>query len=773
MLRLESKILQREFVVHEGILYASQIRNVLSGRDFVPDGNSVEFVFRFTDGSEFSSKGLKVTDTKQKNGRLAFTFEETEGITVTVTFWAGEDGNTLKKQISFLQTSDKTIDCIVLEHIGIVNSETHFTSPESERYTLGQPFYIDSLFFGCEFPATQNEILFGIGQVRYWLGKKINGRHDCPVTVVGGAKSNLMVDVQKAFFDYIEDISVKSDIRIQYNTWFDRMHNIDADTVEKTFFEVEKGLTSNGLEPIDAYVVDDGWNDYKAPFWSFNRKFPNQMYDLSQLAGRLSSGFGLWLSPRGGYVFQEKFAKKLEKKGFGAYNSASKDICVADKTYLKNLKEFIVKSTLEFDIGYWKLDGFAVSPCANSSHKHAVGGDNDMYFYTDMWSSWIDIFTSVRELRRKAGKSLWINMTCFAHPSPWWLQYVNSIWLQNGGDIGFAENNEEQSRLDREITYRDTQYYELLNVNAAQLPLWSIYNHEPIYANLSKTRYTDEEFEKFLYFNACRGQALNELYISPNMMNKSKWRALASVLKWQKSNYDILRNARLIGGRPDGNNVYGYFSWNDNGDGIIALRNPTGDKTPVTLTLNRLMGCPEGLEDVNRYNVYCVSGKESYDSYSYADKLDLTLRPFEIRIYQFGKEDRRFDDNAGNTEFTVSFEYNGEPNAVIAENKDIKISTDKSFLNVRCGRCHLRSNSIITGGKHKITVVREKNKMLKIYIDRYLDASGFDGRAVAKINTDLTGSAEGFRIITKATPYDEIITLKEILQKVGKRKKKS
>ena len=40
MLRLESKILQREFVVHENTLYASQIRNVLSGRDFVPDGNS-------------------------------------------------------------------------------------------------------------------------------------------------------------------------------------------------------------------------------------------------------------------------------------------------------------------------------------------------------------------------------------------------------------------------------------------------------------------------------------------------------------------------------------------------------------------------------------------------------------------------------------------------------------------------------------------------------------------------------------------------------------
>lgn len=86
MLRLESKILQREFVVHENTLYASQIRNVLSGRDFVPDGNSVEFLFHFTDGSEFSSKGLNVIDSDQENGKLSFKFEETQGIAVTMTF---------------------------------------------------------------------------------------------------------------------------------------------------------------------------------------------------------------------------------------------------------------------------------------------------------------------------------------------------------------------------------------------------------------------------------------------------------------------------------------------------------------------------------------------------------------------------------------------------------------------------------------------------------------------------------------------------------------
>lgn len=780
MLRLESKILQREFVVHEEILYASQIRNVLSGRDFVPDGNSVEFAFHFTDGTEFSSKGLKVTGSSSESGRLSFTFEETQGITPTLSFWAGDDGNTLRKQISFVQTGDKIIDYIALEHIGITNSKTHFTVPcdiggkelGGVHSSLGQPFYIDSLFFGCEFPATQNIIEYGIGQVKLYLGKNIQGAYDCPVTVVGGARSGLMTDVQDAFYNYVESFAAPTKYRLQYNSWYDHMLNINADNIEKSFYEIEKGLSSNGVEPIDAYVVDDGWNDYGASFWSFNKKFPNRLYDCSNLAQKLGSSFGLWLSPRGGYSNQEKFAKKIEKNGMGAYNAASGDICVADAVYLSNLEKFILQSAKEFDIGYWKLDGFCLAPCSNPNHSHITGGENDMYFITEMWQRWIKIFTNMRQLRRKQGKSLWINMTCYVNPSPWWLRYVNSIWLQNSSDIGFADNIENQSRLDAEITYRDARYYDMLCTRALQLPLSHIYNHEPIYGNYAKVDYTDEEFEKYLYFNACRGQAFNELYISYSKMNKSKWRILSNVLRWQKSNYDILKNAMLIGGNPEENNVYGYFSWDDSGNGIIALRNPTEEKAPLTFTLNKLMGCPEDLKDVKRYNVYNETGKESFDSFSYGDKIDLTLRPFEIKVFQFGHEDRRYDYVTGSTEFTVSFTYTGEENITVAENGDIKISVEKGLVCVKCGKCHLRSQSIIGGNEHKITIVREKNRELKIYIDRHLDCSGFDGRAKAKIDTVLNSTAQDFTVLDKATPYDEIITLKEILAKVGKRKKK-
>ncbi|MGN1202102.1 MAG: hypothetical protein ACI4RF_02315, partial [Eubacterium sp.] len=284
---------------------------------------------------------------------------------------------------------------------------------------------------------------------------------------------------------------------------------------------------------------------------------------------------------------------------------------------------------------------------------------------------------------------------------------------------------------------------------------------------------TDEEFEKYLYFNACRGQAFNELHLSYTMMNKSKWRTLSNVLQWQKSNYDVLSKVSFIGGRPDDNNVYGYVGWTEKGDGIIALRNPTNEKAPLTLTLNKLMGCPEDLKDVKRYNVYNESGIESFDSYSYGDKIDMTLKPFEVKIFQFGKKDRRYDYLKGSNEFTISFLYNGEENCVIAENDDIKISVKKGLINIKCDCCEIHSESIISGNTHKITIVREKNRMVKLYIDKYLDCSGYNADAKAEVSTEFNSDAREFTVKDKATPYDEIITLKEILNHVAKKRKKS
>jgi hypothetical protein len=387
-----------------------------------------------------------------------------------------------------------------------------------------------------------------------------------------------------------------------------------------------------------------------------------------------------------------------------------------------------------------------------------------------MWQGWIEIFEA---LRKEKGKSLWINMTCYVNPSPWWLQYVNSIWLQNSNDIGFSDNVEGQTQVEREITYRDGRYYETLCTRALQIPNKYIYNHEPIYATQAKVNYTDEDFEKYLYFNACRGQALNELHISYSMLNKTKQRVLSKVLQWQKSNYDILQNAMFIGGNPVDNNVYGYFSWNKNGDGIIALRNPTNEEAPLTLTLNKLMGCPEDLKNVNRFNVYNEGASENFDSYSYGDKIDLTLKPFEIKVLQFGKSDRRYDFLEATSEFTITFKYNSrEENSPICQNDDIKIAIENGYAVVKCDSVSITSTKQVNDAEHKITVVREKNKLVKLYIDKALDTSGYDEKAKGEINTELYSNANDFSAISKATPYSEIISLKRVLAKGTGRKKK-
>ena len=153
----------------------------------------------------------------------------------------------------------------------------------------------------------------------------------------------------------------------------------------------------------------------------------------------------------------------------------------------------------------------------------------------------------------------------------------------------------------------------------------------------AEVEYTDEEFEKYIFWCAIRGNALNELHLSYDMMSDAKWDALARAMRFQKENYHILKNAMFIGGDPEDNNVYGYFSWTDDGEGIIALRNSTDENAPLTLNLNKLMGVPEDLKDVRRINIMCNSLPQSDELYSYKSKIDMTLHPYEAVILKFTK----------------------------------------------------------------------------------------------------------------------------------------
>ena len=694
--------------------------------------------------------------------------------------------------------------------------------------------------------------------------------------VIGATRSTDMDVIQTDFFSYIHDISVPVDFRIQYNSWYDFMLDINENNILNSFREVERGLTQNGVRPIDSYVMDDGWNAYgpwqeenKAKFWSFNSKFPNELFTPSDLSHRLSSDCGLWLGPRGGYNYFIKFARFLEENGNGKLNRNSSDICTNHKVYCEKLKTFFLDCQQRFDVNYWKLDGFSARPPQPDPQGNYIsGGYQGMYYVTEHWERWIDIFQAMRNQRGEKRNDLWINLTCYVNPSPWFLQWGNSVWMQNSQDIGRL-NVKRLSQLDQLLSYRDDRYFDFVKTRAFQFPLAHLYNHDPIYGNTANLagKMNDDEFRTYLMMMATRDTAFWELYYSYNMMNEGqKWVINADVLHWINDNYEILKHAKLIGQTPAKGTPYGYSAWSGQ-EGIISVRNPSDEVKEFDFTLDRIIGMPEGLKGLYRTSVWTYrAGEQKEDTkdhlFGYGEQISLSLQPGEVRIWKFstvpdkeapalrivkttsptsltvefnepvmlkdgifsvsGNEitatsisaDRRVvtlalaremekdnkyrlnisgvKDDAGNTkelctsflyfenqeipvlmgisgggDFNVSFRLKTDKNAVslLRQGKDISVDLDaEGRLTFVVKGLKVVSRQPVNNNKECIvSLCREKNGMLKIYLDGELEQSAYAAAIVNPsikatpviINASLENALGQLKLINRALDYKE------------------
>ncbi|MCR1960587.1 sialidase [Thomasclavelia cocleata] len=593
---------------------------------------------------------------------------------------------------------------------------------------LGQPIYAQGMFFGSEFPATDTKVDNNQMQIRYYSGKTLkqlreenklttDGKMVTWPNVVGAAQGTEMDVVQTDFFSYIDSIATKTDFRKQYNSWYDNRMAITDESIEKSFFGSEKGLAQNGIEPLDSYVVDDGWNNYNDPtytgidegrsglsynqtgFWEFNDKFPNEFYTAKQMAANFDSSFGVWLGPQGGYELQGTFSQYIESSDTGYVHPTAalgKVICTGSKKYIQNLTTLFTDYQERFDIDYWKLDGFASRPCVQEDHDHMVGGYNNMYFTSDLWESWTDTFEAMRAQRVKEGKGLFINATCYVNPSPWMLQWVNTVWMQNAGDNEFDSTNGGTS-AQRMISGRDNIYFTNVRTAQLQFPLKNIYNHDPIYGVSANVTMTTDEFRQYLMSNAVRGTAFWELYFSPSIMDEQKWQVTADVLEFTQNNYHILKNAKLFGNAPKQKSVYGYSSWN-NDEGIVSFRNPTNTTKTYTLTLNNLVGVPTNMENLRQTQILPYTSEISNQTVSYGDEVTVTLEPYQTIIYQYGLKDtevpaieyvKNIDENTirikfnkrieDANKFTVNGKKADEAN-ILADYHTIEIKTSEELI---------------------------------------------------------------------------------------------
>ena len=556
----------------------------------------------------------------------------------------------LRKRLE-LSFEEKGRKEIILDHINFESLRFNpalpfWTVPQQKKshipgfaLSLGQPVYVDSMFFGFEFPVCLTKIEDSQTSVRYYNGKALqklaaSGKYVTESFVAGCGDGSLKEQVQKSFFAYIKTVSKPVRLRRQYNSWYDHMLNITRENVTSSFLEIEKGLTFSGEPALDSYVADDGWNDYNKGFWGFNDKFPDELYPFSKLSEALGSNFGLWLGPRGGYTTDTpKFAKRIEKAGNGYYNKQAHDICVTSSKYHQKVTALMLDYEKRFSLNYWKLDGFAQFPCKNKRHDHLVKGYKDMYFYNDSWEKWIDTFN---KLQKNGSDNFWINLTCYAWPSPWFLRYVNSLWIQISNDVGFVGKKGQVSDKDRMLTYRDDVYYDFYNIRQFQFPQMGLYNHDPIYGNTAEVSMSDEDFRDYLFTMATRGSFFWEYYYSFNMMNETKWHINYACMRFIEDNKDVLSNSVIFGRKPSENDVYGFSCFSDY-EGIVSLRNSSAEDKEYLLALDESIGVKKSLVPVNTYIILPYTADAGMGAYGYGDKVKVKLRPYETKIFHFGK----------------------------------------------------------------------------------------------------------------------------------------
>ena len=142
---------------------------------------------------------------------------------------------------------------------------------------------------------------------------------------------------------------------------------------------------------------------------------------------------------------------------------------------MTKFKNMAVKWMQDYGVNYWKWDGFADSGqygAFNSgdgvvgydeNHQHMFGGPNGYYHSTDLWEKWIDLFDEVwKTADEEQINKLWISLTCYVNPSPWFLQWSNSVWMQCTADRGEHTNGVIDDKMNAMLTYRDGAYYDFV-----------------------------------------------------------------------------------------------------------------------------------------------------------------------------------------------------------------------------------------------------------------------------------------------------------------------
>ncbi len=398
---------------------------------------------------------------------------------------------------------------------------------------------------------------------------------------------------RRSFLAYVErERAVPYRPFVHYNDWYEigiRVHD-NQDPKERTsesfWMNVlnvwQKELVQKRKTKIDAFVVDDGWDDFNS-LWDFHCGFPTGFSKLSKKATKMGAGIGTWLGPVGGYG---------SSKGMRiAYWNSKHPRNKIDNFQLSNQEYFdafvgrCTKMIKDYDMRYFKFDGI-------STKFHAKGPED----IEDAEG----IIGVIRELR-KARPDIFINTTVGTWASPFWLMHADSIWRQEND---FDQAGTAGDPRDKWITYRDRLVYEVYVQGAPLCPINSIMTHGTMITKNGPPNVMSKDPEncrKEIRMAFGYGSSLQEIYADHDLLaqkNGALWNELAACIAWVRRNADVLPDVHWVGGNPwngsDGD-IYGFAAWNKT-KATLTLRNSSAKEKTLNTTLRRVLDVPKNVK---------------------------------------------------------------------------------------------------------------------------------------------------------------------------------
>ena len=480
----------------------------------------------------------------------------------------------------------------------------------------GSPVVAGTFFCGYEHPMAQNTVE-GDHYVRCRLTRNAalrDGETLVQSFVLGLATPGQM---RRGFLAYTErERAHPYRPFLHYNSWFDIAWDKQKFNEAQSLNAIEqfgRQLVQERGVQMDSFLFDDGWDDNKT-LWKFHAGFPNGFTPLKAAAANYHAGIGVWLSPFGGY--DEARKQRLKYASQFGYETNGSGFSLAGPKYYQLFHGICLQMIQKYGVNQFKFDGLAAGAKANQDGL-TRDGDAMLRLVTDL---------------RAAEPNIYINQTTGTWPSPFWLLYVDSTW-RGGDDHNFQGKG---SWCQQWMTYRDAQIYDNVVKVAPLYPLNALMLHGIIYATnaMHLTTMTDEDFADQAREFFGSGTQLQELYITPGLLNQQNWDDLAEAAAWSRRNADVLVDTHWIGGDPGNGDVYGWASWAPR-KGILVLRNPSDNPAAFAADLETLFDLPPGSPEVFQMKSPWKDGRDlppleisAHQSHTF------NLRPFEIVVLE-------------------------------------------------------------------------------------------------------------------------------------------